>query len=117
MEQVREMMRDKSALIAIVDRALRYDGRDCNDKPPEFLVNVETLLKEYSNIPSFDESQRSETKVLFLMGSRSTIFPFGKFRKVFPRVHRSDIKTLEAGHWVHFERPVETMNAIASFLD
>jgi len=43
------------------------------------------------------------------MGAKSRVYEFEQFKKVFPKISKDDIVTLDAGHWVHFEKPKETI--------
>jgi hypothetical protein len=55
-------------------------------KQAKFIVNIPTLLKKFDNIPAFDEDLRYEGQTLFVMGSRSRIYEFDQFKKVFPNL-------------------------------
>jgi hypothetical protein len=55
-------------------------------KQAKFIVNIPTLLKKFDNSPAFDEDLRYEGQTLFVMGSRSRIYEFDQFKKVFPNL-------------------------------
>ena len=113
MEKTKAFFKGKGQLMTLVDRSLEYLGPESNDQPLKFLVNVEGLQEQFNNIPAFDESLRYYGNTLFLMGSRSRIYNLDAYQKVFPNVTQKDVFTLDAGHWVHFEKPVETVQAIS----
>jgi pimeloyl-ACP methyl ester carboxylesterase len=51
------------------------------------------------------------------VGGRSRIYPFEKYQKIFPNIKEGDVAIVEgAGHWVHFDKPLETIQLIADFL-
>ena len=54
--------------------------------------------------------------MFFIMGSRSRVYPDEVYTKVFPGLPTDNLITLEAGHWVHFDKPLETLDLIEQFL-
>ena len=51
------------------------------------------------------------------MGGRSKIYPFESYKKVFPTIKDEEVQVVpDAGHWVHFDKPVETVQLISNFL-
>ncbi|MEO6189186.1 MAG: alpha/beta fold hydrolase [Saprospiraceae bacterium] len=83
----------------------------------EWKVNLNALYNNYSNINAeikFTESIDSE--VLFLMGENSNYLNAQdeiELKGIFPNATFLTIKG--AGHWVHAEKPLETLNAIKHF--
>jgi len=55
-------------------------------KEIKWLVNVEALLREFRNIPYFDESLSFHGPTLQIVGGRSKIHPFEAYQKVFPSI-------------------------------
>ena len=52
------------------------------------------------------------------MGGRSRVYDFEVYQKVFPKsVNGREVVTIpDAGHWVHFDKPLETVAVIEQFL-
>lgn len=84
--KTKEYFKGKAQFVALVDRSLEYLGPDSDQKQAKFIVNIPTLLKKFDNIPAFDEDLRYEGQTLFVMGSRSRIYEFDQFKKVFPNL-------------------------------
>ena len=75
-------------------------------------------MAEFDNIPYFDESKKTDGKnMFFIMGARSRVYPYGDYEKVFKNLPADNLVTLDAGHWVHFDKPIETLNTLREFLD
>lgn len=88
------------------------------EDPVEFAVNLHTLRSEFENIPYFDEMLRYYGPALNIVGGRSRYYDFSVYQRVFPnQVDGEDVVTIEdAGHWVHFDKPLETIAVIDKFL-
>ena len=111
-----DFFKGKKELVALVDRCLDPKNPDAGDL--KWVTNVETLKKEFDNIPYFDESIKANGKhMYFLMGARSRVYPVSAYKKVFTDLPDRNIVTLDAGHWVHFEKPLETLASIGGFLE
>ena len=69
-------------------------------------------------MPFFDESLRYHGPGLNIVGGKSRQYDFEVYKKVFPNyVESRDVITVaDAGHWVHFDKPVETVALINDFL-
>lgn len=92
----------------MVDRSLA-PGASC-----KFVTNIRTLYDEFHEIPYFNESITADgTHMYFIMGSRSRIYALADYRRVFTNLQEKNIVTLDAGHWVHFEKPLETIDLIS----
>ena len=62
--------------------------------------------------------QYQKDTVYHLVGGKSVHFEFHQYQKVFPNIKRENIVVVEdAGHWVHFDKPLETIQHIKTFLD
>ncbi len=84
----------------------------------QWLVNVEALMREFRNIPYFDESLRFHGSTLQIVGGRSKIYEYESYQKIFPNIQKEDVVIVEdAGHWVHFDKPLETVELISKFLN
>ena len=70
-------------------------------------------------MPYFDESLRySKDTAYHVVGGKSNQYPFEKYQKVFPQITKDKVVIVpDAGHWVHFDKPEETIKLISSFLD
>lgn len=84
---------------------------DPSSQKIKWITNIETLFSQFDNIPYYDESVKGVGgNVFFLMGARSRIYKFDDFTNVFKDLPSNNIVTLDAGHWVHFEKPTETLS-------
>ena len=103
--------------MALVQRSLVIGKGHGYDDPIKYAINIETLLRQFSNIPYFDESLRYEGPSLNIVGGKSKNYDFESYQKIFPNCTEKDVVTIEeAGHWVHFDKPIETLDAIEQFL-
>ena len=95
-------------------RSLVFDKENGEDDPVKFAINIDSLKDQFQNIPFFDESLRYNGPGLNLVGGKSRIYDFEVYKKIFPNyVEGRDVVTIEeAGHWVHFDKPVETVSEI-----
>ncbi len=56
--------------------------------------------------------------VLILMGERSAHYDFEVFTNIFPGLQRENFKIVPgASHWVHADKPKETLEILVSFLN
>ncbi|TNV85972.1 hypothetical protein FGO68_gene4011 [Halteria grandinella] len=108
-----ELFRGKLQFVSLLERNL-----DPNHKEEiKWLVNVEALKREFINIPYFDEELRYQGPCLQIVGGKSRIYQFEQYKKVFTNISEDDVKIVaDAGHWVHFDKPIETINLISEFL-
>ena len=85
----------------------------------KWLSNIPTLFDQFDNILSFDESLKSDSKNIFhIVGEKSIQYDFEKYSAVFPEIKEENIRVVpKAGHWVHKEKPEETVELIGEFLD
>lgn len=69
-------------------------------------------------MPYFDETLRNESEHVYqILGGKSGRYQFSNFTKVFPNIKEENVVTVEgAGHWVHFDKPVETLELINRFI-
>ena len=45
-----------------------------------------------------------------IVGGKSLRYELEEYQKVFPRMPESNVRVVEdAGHWVHFDKPLETI--------
>jgi pimeloyl-ACP methyl ester carboxylesterase len=113
-KRANEFFKGKIQFVSLLTRNLDPNHKD----EIKWLVNVEALLREFRNIPYFDESLSFHGPTLQIVGGRSKIHPFEAYQKVFPNITRDDVQIVEgAGHWVHFDKPLETIKLVSNFLD
>jgi esterase len=104
----------KLQFVSLLDRNIDSNHKD----EVKWLVNVEVLLRDFKNIPFFDETHRYHGPALMIVGGRSKIYDFDKYQKVFPKITQKDIQIVaDAGHWVHYDKPLETISLISEFID
>ena len=84
----------------------------------EWNVNIDALYDNFHQVPSFDESLRYNGKHIYhLVGERSIQYDFELYQKIFPNITKEQVVVVEeAGHWVHFDKPKETVGLISQFL-
>jgi pimeloyl-ACP methyl ester carboxylesterase len=70
-------------------------------------------------VPYFDEELRFYKETVYhIIGGKSHQFPFEKYQKVFPNIRRENVVVVpDAGHWVHFDKPLETIDLIYKALN
>jgi pimeloyl-ACP methyl ester carboxylesterase len=114
LQKAKEFFNNEMQFVALLERNM-----DPNVKTRvEWLVNTEILLREYENVPYFDESLRYEGPCYHIVGGKSKQHPLAKYQRVFPRLRAEDVAVVEgAGHWVHFDKPLETIKLIGRFLE
>lgn len=86
-------------------------GAYWNNNMPAILANVKKIL-------GFEILGRyKKDDVLIIMGEKSAIYEFEVFEKIFPALKRENVKIIKgAGHWVHADKPMETLDEILKFL-
>jgi pimeloyl-ACP methyl ester carboxylesterase len=53
-----------------------------------------------------------------IVGGKSLQYDISKYKKVFPEMPEQNVVVVpDAGHWVHFDKPLETISLISKFLD
>jgi pimeloyl-ACP methyl ester carboxylesterase len=82
-------------------------------------VNLEAIKKNYDNIIMWENRGNPYTgKVKILIGEKSHLFPLNTFKPVFPEIKEEDVVVIkDAGHWVHSDKPKETISEILKYLD
>jgi len=56
------------------------------------------------------------TDVLILMGEKSAIYDIKTYQPIFPNIKNENVKIIaEAGHWVHADKPKETIEELVKF--
>eukprot|EP00347_Sterkiella_histriomuscorum_P019495 403341410 len=113
-KEAQVFFKNKTQFVALLERNMDPNHKD----EVKWLVNAEALFKEYDNIPYFDEQLRYQGPCYHLVGEKSRQYSYSAYQKVFPNITTEDIVVVNgAGHWVHFDKPLETIKHIAKFLD
>ena len=117
-ESAKEFFGPKPQFMALVQRSLLLDKENGLNDPVKFAINIDTLKETFMNIPYFDESLSYTGPGLNIVGGNSRQYDFDVYQKVFPNYEEgTDVITIEdAGHWVHFDKPLETVELIERFL-
>jgi len=56
--------------------------------------------------------------VYHLIGERSRFYPLPHYQKIFPLIKQQNVIVVKgAGHLIHFDKPMETIEYIKGFLD
>jgi pimeloyl-ACP methyl ester carboxylesterase len=79
-------------------------------------VNFEVMESEMNRILEALPSERSEVDALFIRGVKSNYIPdsdFDQIRLIFPKAEFAD---LQAGHWLHAEKPAEFYTEVKKFV-
>jgi pimeloyl-ACP methyl ester carboxylesterase len=88
-------------------------------------VNLDAIKKNYNNIIKWENRGTPYKGPLkILIGEKSHIFPISVFKPVFPDIVDEDIVIIKdagnfinLGHWLHSDKPRETIIEITKFLD
>lgn len=81
-------------------------------------TNFKALFKSYEEILSEVEVTEIKAKTLFIRGSRSSYIreeEVSRLKDYMPEAEVS-VVSIDAGHWVHAERPKELFGHVSSFL-
>jgi len=83
----------------------------------EWKANFDVLYKEYDKMVAALKLDRTiETPCLFIRGTKSSYITDKDIEQLEQRFSNLQIVDIEAGHWVHAERPVELLDALRTFL-
>lgn len=81
-------------------------------------INLEVINNEISNIGEpLKPDESFAGKTLFVAGTKSGYLLDGDEDMIKNNFPNSTIKMLEAGHWIHAEKPVEFLELAEDFLD
>jgi len=81
-------------------------------------MNLELLYHSYENILAeinFDGKVESET--LFVYGAKSKYITDDEVESISSHFPNAQFEKIDAGHWIHAEKPTELLKALESFLD
>ena len=81
-------------------------------------INIESIHRNFQEVPTFDTSLRYDgDNVFHLVGERSLQYDFERYQNIFPNIKKDNVNVVEgAGHWVHFDKPLETIQLVSRFL-
>jgi pimeloyl-ACP methyl ester carboxylesterase len=81
--------------------------------------NMQAINENIDNIIGFeDTTSKYPGPLTIILGEKSFIFPIDVYREIFPHATEEDVKIVAgAGHWVHVDKPSETIVNIVKFLD
>jgi hypothetical protein len=82
-------------------------------------VNIKAIKENYDKIVGFENGGTVYTnQIKVLLGEKSHYHPAATFKHIFPNITDEDVvKIIGAGHWVHADKPLETINEIVKFLN
>jgi hypothetical protein len=108
-------MQDKD-IVNLIGQNLSYQNKESPDL--HWISNVPALIANMETILDFDENiVCPSTKVAIINGEKSLQFGYDVFKRVFPMLRREHYFVLPgADHWVHADKPKETVNAMGSFI-
>ena len=80
-------------------------------------VNIRGIEDNYSYLRSFPDILPVQCETLFIAGEESDYITENDEELIYDLFFNSDIVYVEgAGHWVHAEKPIETINLLENFL-
>lgn len=80
-------------------------------------MNLKTLHDSYNEILApIPPDDSFEGSTLFIKGTRSDYLPDSLNDELLDRFPNAQLKQLEAGHWVHAEKPLELEKLVRSYL-
>lgn len=82
------------------------------------LSAIELNISDINQFPKIDDNNKYDNQSLFIGGVNSEFIRPEFHAKIYRHFPGAKIKMIEnAGHMLHVEQPVETLNSIKSFLD
>ncbi len=79
-------------------------------------MNLKSLHESYAEILAPMPEGTFEGPSLFIRGNKSNYLPTVLDEAYLGRFPNAKLESLEAGHWVHAERPTELLQLVSSFL-
>jgi len=111
-----DMLMDKLGNIGVVQFLLKNLNRK-PDQSYEWKANIDLLYQKYEEVSKEIKFQEPcNIPSLFVRGTNSSYITTEDeihISNIFRKVH---YKNIEAGHWVHAEKPLELLNVTKSFL-
>ena len=86
--------------------------------PLKWIINLQGIKKSYSDIMDWPESLLKESTVgsLFIKGEKSNYIDSNDEIVIKNLFSNCQIKSIDASHWVHAEKPTETIKHINDFI-
>ncbi|KAI8843699.1 abhydrolase domain-containing protein [Chytridium lagenaria] len=110
-----ETIKDKS-----VRQFLLTNLKETPDGGLRFRVNLDalgaSLDKDIAEFPLITSGIKFEKPTLFVRGTRADYIPKSSEKDIKLLFPNSRIVDIDAGHWVHAEKPEEFMKTVVSFL-
>ncbi|MFT3688150.1 alpha/beta fold hydrolase [Paenirhodobacter sp.] len=100
-------------------RAFLLQSLELRDGPVRWKLNLDALEKNLPLIlswPALPEGTAFPGPVLFLYGTKSTYVTAEGRAAIAPLFPRAQYQGVDAGHWLHAERPREVETAVEDFL-
>ena len=87
-------------------------------QPLKWEINLDAIAQNYSDIMDWPQQFNNESLIdtLFIRGSESNYITNSDTSLINQIFKHSQIKDISASHWVHAEKPVETIEIIKSFI-
>ena len=88
-----------------------------DDKTLAWRINVKAIKENFDNILGWEDCGSYPGPIRILNGEKSMRFYKEHFDKVFPNFKMRDLRIIQgATHWIHADKPNETIKEIVSFL-
>ena len=86
--------------------------------PLKWCINLDGITKNYSQIMNWPNSLSNASYVssLFIYGKKSNYVTTEDHKKIEQIFLNTTFKSLDASHWVHAEKPIETLQLIVEFI-
>lgn len=112
-EKAEEFFRGRPEFVHLIKMNL-----DRNSEVVKWAANIDSIYSNFNHVRSFNEDLRyPEDTAYHIVGGKSIIYELSQYQKVFPLISEENIDIIEgAGHWVHFDKPMETIESISKFL-
>uniref|UniRef100_A0A7S3FWF3 Uncharacterized protein n=1 Tax=Strombidium rassoulzadegani TaxID=1082188 RepID=A0A7S3FWF3_9SPIT len=84
----------------------------------QWMANIDAIYHNFQEVRAFNEDLRFHKDTVYqIVGEKSLIYEHSQYQKVFPQIAEENVVIVkDAGHWVHFEKPQETIELISRFL-
>ncbi|MEK9727385.1 MAG: alpha/beta fold hydrolase [Candidatus Margulisiibacteriota bacterium] len=88
-------------------------------QPLKWQINLDGIAKSYSDIMDWPEnlSNKSTVESLFIRGTKSNYVELNDESVIKNMFSNCQIRSIDASHWVHAEKPTETIKQISDFIN
>ena len=90
--------------------------KDSANNLMDWRFNLTTITKEYFNIGNAVPDKKSNIETLFIRGEHSPYIREKDISEIEKRFPNYKLETIDAGHWLHAEKPNEFFEAIINFI-